>query len=641
MNPEDLSVEEICCWLIDRVSANEERKMEYAAPYYNYVATWHRALPLRALIIAQNPYPTNIFTVVSAALSYSEELCQAAMRKRIPPSVEVLANDLYVNAKLDRQAVVDVIRQGWELVDSGVLIINEAVFGSNSDVATFKEGVYQCTVVTRMLRETERMGGGKVDIFALGAAGERMAGNISSWFKSPSVKISVHKAPNPAAVARDHEDLASKECNLGSPHFSKLLAKHIGNNVAVKHVNPGPSTMPPKYDPQAQLRQREYSDAVNTAARVVPETADAIEIMIAMGKEHSEVAEDPAYKETLDKFIAAMEVGVIRLGIMSASLRSVGATTSAVSGTVAKQGPSLALVAPSPTTASMHAGKLPSVASPRVSTLAPRPVPAPVPVHVRAGSSVPSTGTTVPLPTPVTSSVVTSTATGSQDQGRGRPMPQARVAPSRVPSVAPVPTVAAKQTLPATRVATPVRSPVPAKPQSATPVRSPAPVRAQAAAVQHKISTATPIAKATPTSVAAVAASARSVADVGGSASQKVHDARQQSPSPAPRNDQGSETATDQHSISKDMVTHLSSIEALVSIFKKTGLTRDDADEIEALENDMQWKRSYNATTKTLVDAISKDIERDPHFSVFKLTLDDKACISSYTYAACREIFEF
>ena len=62
----------------------------------------------------------------------------------------------------------------------GVLLVNNSVFHDWRSAKGYKESVNQCTVIARLLQETEKSGNRTVDMYVLKDAAQRMAGNICS-----------------------------------------------------------------------------------------------------------------------------------------------------------------------------------------------------------------------------------------------------------------------------------------------------------------------------------------------------------------------------------------------------------------------------------------------------------------------------
>lgn len=256
----DATVEESCYWLIDILRLDLRLNDAYTIPYINYVTTWKHAIPLSAIVIAQSPYPNPIFSRTSAAMSYDEELCKRVMKLRVPPTVRVLANDLFIHAGVDREVTISTIREGWRLVDNGVLIINASAVTIGDKNTMFRECMYQLNVVIKLLRETEKVKQGTVDIIAYGE-GRLMATEITKCFRSRTLRLVKYLSDHPAKMSYKFDDLDDKDCHLGMPSTSKALARHIRNRVAETNTMGRPS----KSD--RELEERRLQEYINTLTR--------------------------------------------------------------------------------------------------------------------------------------------------------------------------------------------------------------------------------------------------------------------------------------------------------------------------------------------------------------------------------------
>jgi len=273
------------------------------------------------------------------------------MKKPVPPTVQVLANDLYINANMDKQLSIEILKNGWSLVDSGILFINECVFQSQNSPQSFSESVDQCTVLIRLLRETEKYGKRTVDIFALGEAGERMGSNLCSSFKSNIVRLSKRKATHPAGVARRFSDLYDPGCTLGAPPLSKSLAKHLSNHVASLY------TM--AKDSQLSIALQRQADAIRSVGHHFPELQKVLQEFITLQAElgKMEPTHNENYSNMIDKLTEAGNLVVFRLSVTAASIHQMNTTTAGIGGFVAKAGPSLGTVNPSQNSIQQHVGK--------------------------------------------------------------------------------------------------------------------------------------------------------------------------------------------------------------------------------------------------------------------------------------------
>lgn len=249
-------VDDSCYWLLEILGCESRMNHPYRLPYMKYVMSWKDALPIRAIVMAQSPYPRPIYSDTAAAMSFDEERCKEKMRAIAPPTVRVLANDLFVNAGLDREVTRTAIRDGWKMVSCGVLLVNLSVFESTNSGESFTECVNQVNVLCRLLRESEDIlrnesgvtGKHNVDLIAYGM-GAIMASELTKCFKSDIIKLRKFVSDHPAHLSYKSTDLDDPQCHLNAPSTSKALARHIRNYVAKLH------TMPPVNESTLQLQR--------------------------------------------------------------------------------------------------------------------------------------------------------------------------------------------------------------------------------------------------------------------------------------------------------------------------------------------------------------------------------------------------
>lgn len=250
------SVDDSCYWLLEILGCESRMNHPYRLPYMKYVMSWKDALPIRAIVMAQSPYPRPIYSDTAAAMSFDEERCKEKMRAIAPPTVRVLANDLFVNAGLDREVTRTAIRDGWKMVSCGVLLVNLSVFESTNSGESFTECVNQVNVLCRLLRESEDIlrnesgatGKHNVDLIAYGM-GAIMASELTKCFKSDIIKLRKFVSDHPAHLSYKSVDFDDPQCHLNAPSTSKALARHISNYVAKLH------TMPPVNESTLQLQR--------------------------------------------------------------------------------------------------------------------------------------------------------------------------------------------------------------------------------------------------------------------------------------------------------------------------------------------------------------------------------------------------
>lgn len=396
----DMSTYEACCVLLEKLDIRKNLSNPYCMPFARYVTSWCDAVPIRAIVMGQSPYPNDIFPYVASAMSYDEPKCVHAMKKCMPPTVEVLGNDVSRNARVTFNDVVTTIRDGWLLVDRGVLLVNSAVFHEPGSAGAFRECVDQCGVLSRLLLETEKYGRSVVHVFAMGSSGQKMASDLSSRFKSTVINVAIHRSKHPASLSYKYSDLRCAECTLGNEKFSSLFWQHVCNQVAPRHI----TAMAPKSS-VAEARLRTIADGCVNAGKVTKETIAAIskfeERLAAMSNLGGmSAAELEAAFSDLCKCTAVLKD---RFTLTSAAMMAVSAQLPSIGAHVAKPAPSLARVAPSSSDVTTHEG-MPET---KMGSLRP----AIAPVSIRPVAIGGSALRTVPKPVPLQSAPAHNLAT--------------------------------------------------------------------------------------------------------------------------------------------------------------------------------------------------------------------------------------
>lgn len=336
------TTEESCIWLLNALNAHKFTQDPYTLPFSTYVLSWHKAVPLTCIIMGQSPYPNNIFPPIAAAMSFDEDLCLECpnIQKKVPPTVEILANDLYLNAGMDKDSTIQIIKNGWMLVEGGILLVNECAFYNSNHPLGYKESINQCNVLLRLLYETEKYGKRTVEIYAMGESGERMGSDLCSWYKSDKVKLTKRKATHPAALSRRFTDFSHTDCHMGVQSFSKGLAKHLSNYVASLH------TMNKKQEQNLKLQRQ--IDAYRNLGRNLPEyQKDTINLCNSL-KELREMAiiDNDQFNRVLDKIIANGETFASRTSLIASLMTNVGNVTENMSSNVSKPGPHMKTIEP-------------------------------------------------------------------------------------------------------------------------------------------------------------------------------------------------------------------------------------------------------------------------------------------------------
>jgi hypothetical protein len=199
-----------------------------------------------------------------------------------------------------------------------------------------------------MLRETERHGKRTVDIYGLGEAGQRMASNLCSWYKSSTVRLSKHTATHPAALSRRFEDFNHRDCHMGTPSFSKSLAKHFSNHVAYAHIMAKKS--------ETDIKVQRYTDIIRSAGPPFADFDIALKEFNGITRKAADMEYDDVQrvKDMFNKLSVSGENLAFRSSLASSALSNVQRVGDGISGHVSKPGPSLQN--PSSASLSQHIG---------------------------------------------------------------------------------------------------------------------------------------------------------------------------------------------------------------------------------------------------------------------------------------------
>lgn len=228
------AVELACVKLLVHIDIVDNLDLPYAIPYMNYVMSWKDHLPIKTIIIGQNPYPQDIHPTMGAALSYDED------RITYPPrSVKALAEDLFTYNETPMSKTVECIKNSWHLINNGTIMINETVLSmiyprlKNNSRPT-KEMEAQCIALQSVISASYFLGQDEFTIVGMGESAALMMDQLKKWCPSDIIKMKAIGCRNPAA--RERGDLPSRAFTLNHTAASKVVAAE----VAWYH------TMPPK-----------------------------------------------------------------------------------------------------------------------------------------------------------------------------------------------------------------------------------------------------------------------------------------------------------------------------------------------------------------------------------------------------------
>lgn len=254
-----------CLRLTKEIDCERHRNHPYCGPFVRYVMEWPHHLPIKTIIIGQNPYPGDIFPELGAALAYDE-----SKTKSIPPSIKVLAEDLYNHDGTNRRDTIEAFRDSWKMLDVGVLMINETVFHKISgtpirpNTGGHREMEAQVRAIQFLLIQGFKMGQTSVNLIGMGIGASMMTSILRPWCPTDLISTRVMTCSNPAAFSSLLGDSSSQSVTLGKSHISKILSEIV--KLCTK--------MPPKTS-QVEKRRQQNIDTLNKAVETLKETGVA------------------------------------------------------------------------------------------------------------------------------------------------------------------------------------------------------------------------------------------------------------------------------------------------------------------------------------------------------------------------------
>lgn len=588
---------EACHWLLYSLNSIAFSHLAYTIPFCTYAMSWYKAVPIQAILILQSPYPRNIFPPIAAAMSYDTELCKNMMEGReMPPTVQVLANDLYINGGMEKEDTIAIIKNGWALVEKGILLVNEAVFHTYNREESYIEAAKQCSVLIRLLQETEKYGKRTVNIYAFGEVGEKVGSNLCSWYKSSILTLTKRKVTHPAGVARRFSDLNDPNCHMGTPSFSKSLVKCLRNHVAFMH------TMSKNSEKEIKYRQQQDTlDAIEKHFLTIEPSLQKFhdlqkQVMEAeiTGKEH---------KALIEKLRLATDDLATRFRITNSIVNNYQARSGSVSNNVSKSAPSMKSQAPSESLLQQHTGQELSPAVPiAVVPMKIKPIKGKRDIGSPKINSTPvdtSSFTEITSPPSVTS---VNTATSGLTQSS-----QLKIKPKK-PFITPIKNKTTSTTTTPSKLASTVSESVKSTPDT----------KEKHKADNEERDTLSPLAN--------------------------KFKAKMKMPQPKSKDSgkkstiEKSSSQANSMSLTEEHRHALSCVEAVVEAHKGT-LDEDDEQYLEDIQNDMKAKTIYNNIVQRLVDSINEDIDTIPDFDFIKWITD--ASTPCATFNTCKEEFNF
>nr|POE67343.1 hypothetical protein CFP56_77012 [Quercus suber] len=254
-----------CLRLINELECERYSNHPFCGPFIRYLMQWPHYLPIKTIIIGQNPYPGNIFPELGAALAYDSSKTNGST-----PSVRVLSEDLFNFDGTDRQDTINCFRDSWHLLEFGVIMINETVFHkiSNSIDRPNTRGIRELEAQVRALQiilfEGYKLGQESITLIGMGIGAAIMTSIIRPWCPNDLISVKVMTCSNPAALSSMLGDSSSHEITLGKSHITKILSKIVSQY----------REMPPKYSAIDKKRQQNI-DVLNKSIEELKSSGQA------------------------------------------------------------------------------------------------------------------------------------------------------------------------------------------------------------------------------------------------------------------------------------------------------------------------------------------------------------------------------
>lgn len=252
-----------CLKLIRDVDCNKYLDHPYCKPFIRYVMEWPHSLPIKTIIIGQNPYGGDIFPEYGSAFAYDPSKV-SDKRYNPPPSISVLAEDLFNHNGTVKLDTINCFKESWRLLEHGVIMINESVFHRISkdldrpNTGLLKEMESQIIALQTILSVGFEMGQTSVTLIGMGIGASMMTSVIRPWCPSDLISAKTMTCSNPAAFAKSLGDSSSQQITLGKSNISEVLSGIV--DLYTK--------MPPKTS-SADKRRQQNIDVLNKAKEEV------------------------------------------------------------------------------------------------------------------------------------------------------------------------------------------------------------------------------------------------------------------------------------------------------------------------------------------------------------------------------------
>lgn len=284
-----------CVQHLERIRYYDYIDTAYCFPYMRYLFSWCEYLPIKTIIIGQNPYPQNIYPEIGAALSYDP-----AKIKGVPKSVNVIAEDLYNYNETDKGSTISCIRDLWRMLECGVLAINENVFANITDIGktknttSIREAESQILLLRILIAESRILGQEEIELIGLGRPATAMVSVLRQWCPKDMIRLKCCTGTNPAGI-RNKSDNESQPITLGNNSVSKILSR-----IVTEYIQ-----MPPKKNDKAteqnlEALKKATDSIMETSTGVITETSSFMKRIRDKGV-------DGDGKVTVDDVCATME----------------------------------------------------------------------------------------------------------------------------------------------------------------------------------------------------------------------------------------------------------------------------------------------------------------------------------------------
>ncbi len=249
-----------CMRLLHELQYESHLRHPFCIPFCNYVRLWADSLPIKTIIIGQNPYPQNIYPEYGSGLAYDIN------KQRVPTgSIKVIAEDLFNYNQTSKELTIECFRDSWRLLDIGVLMINESVFSRiskdrvPSNTGAIREMEAQVRAIQILLAEGLSMGQDEIICIGMGKEAAKMTSILRGWCPNDLMSMKVITCSNPAAFASNLRDMPSHPITIGKPAVSKVLSAIVSQFAE----------MPPPKTSATSKRHQQNLDALNKASQAV------------------------------------------------------------------------------------------------------------------------------------------------------------------------------------------------------------------------------------------------------------------------------------------------------------------------------------------------------------------------------------